>query len=172
MTMVEPAQHPSDPTLGSRSAALAGRFGGALVWGAAMALSALLSLGLDNRLETYHLPAILLLYFLGGLFGWLLMLPLIRRLGAGRPAESRFAAALLFLTLGTVLSTALLFALQYRLFYARWHEAFGTRIWAFQFAFTSASAVYQFAVLGLRLFLPFGLVCLIGASWRLMRRSR
>ena len=48
--------------------------------------------------------------------------------------------------------TAFLFAMDYRLFYSRWHAPFGTIVWAFQFVFTSASAVYQFAVLGMRLF--------------------
>lgn len=57
-------------------------------------------------------------------------------------------------------------------------EPFGTVIWFFQFAFTSASAVYQFAVLGVRHYLPFGLILLIAASilsmpqpLRLSRRS-
>lgn len=147
-------------------------FAAAPVWGAAMALSAGLSLALDNRAENFHLPAILALYFFGGVLGWLAALPLFHVRARGRARETRLALALLCLTAGTVASTALLFALQYRLFYAQWHEPFGTRIWALQFAFTSASALYQFAVLGLRLFLPFGFVCLIAASWGLVRRSR
>ncbi|MGV8936810.1 MAG: hypothetical protein ACOH2J_06775 [Allorhizobium sp.] len=147
-------------------------FAAALLWGAAMALSAGLSLALDNRAENFHLPVILALYFFGGVLGWLAALPLFHARAQGRAAEVRLAMALLCLTAGTTLSTASLFALQYRLFYAQWHEPFATRIWFFQFAFTSASAIYQFAVLGLRLFFPFGFVCLFAASWGLMRRSR
>ena len=68
--------------------------------------------------------------------------------------------------------TAFLFALDYRVFYARWHAPTGSLIWMFQFAFTSASAVYQFGVLGSRLFLPLGLIWLPGASLYLARRMR
>ena len=50
--------------------------------------------------------------------------------------------------------------MDYRLFYARWHAPFGTRTWVYQFTFTSASAVYQFIVMGIRLYLPLGFAAL------------
>jgi hypothetical protein len=59
--------------------------------------------------------------------------------------------------------------MDYRLFYAQWHRPFGTRIWAYQFIFTSAGAVYQFLVMGLRLYLPVGLPILAGTSLWLAR---
>jgi hypothetical protein len=49
-----------------------------------------------------------------------------------------------------------MFSIIYRNFYAQWHGDPFTRIWLFQLTFTSASALYQFAVLGLRLYLPLG----------------
>lgn len=145
---------------------------GAVVWGVAMALCICASLTLNQRLPEAHLPRLLLVYFVGGMLAWLVSLPLIRFCAVGRTTETRFAASFLFLTIGTTAATALIFALQYRLFYAQWHAPFGTRIWAFQFVFTSASAVYQFAVLGLRLYLPLGLLFLTGASVLLTHRSR
>ncbi|WP_368669594.1 hypothetical protein [Agrobacterium sp. a22-2] len=145
---------------------------GAVVWGVAMALCICASLMLNQRLPEAHLPRLLLVYFIGGMLAWLVSLPLIRFCAVGRTTETRFAASFLFLTIGTTAATALIFALQYRLFYAQWHAPFGTRIWAFQFVFTSASAVYQFAVLGLRLYLPLGLLFLTGASVLLTHRSR
>ncbi|CAN7296591.1 hypothetical protein LJR251_001477 [Rhizobium rhizogenes] len=145
---------------------------GALCWGSAMASSALVALYLRNGLLTSHLPALTAVYFLGGTLTWPFMLPLARLLARGRALEARFAAFFLTLSLGTVTMTAFLFAMDYRWFYARWHAPFGTLVWTFQFAFTSASAVYQFAVLGLGLFLPFGLLCLAAASLYLARHMR
>jgi hypothetical protein len=133
---------------------------GAPVWGLVMALSALVALYLRNGAETSHLSSILLLFFLGGLISWPFALMLGRFGAIGRGRETRFAAFFLCLTIGTIAATAFLFALDYRAFYARWHAPFGTRIWAYQFTFTSASAVYQFAVMGVRLYLPLGFAAL------------
>ncbi|WP_084365398.1 hypothetical protein [Rhizobium sp. RU36D] len=137
-----------------------------------MAVSILLSLALEQRLSQAGLPLLLGLYFAGGLLSWVVALPLARFMGLGSPVETRFAVALLLLTLGSAASTAFLFALQYRMFYAQWHQPFGTTIWMFQFVFTSASAVYQFGVLGLRLLMPFGFLLLLVASIILTRLIR
>ena len=145
---------------------------GAPLWGAAMALSALTGLYLRLRLETGHLPMVLALFFAGGLLGWAVALPLLRSLIRRWSTERRFAAVLLVLTCATIFATAGLFALQYRIFYAQWHAAFGSRIWVYQFVFTTAGAVYQFLVMGLRLYLPVGLVLLMAASLFLARRMR
>ncbi len=145
---------------------------GAPLWGAAMALSALSGLYLRLRLETGHLPLVLALFFAGGLLGWAVSLPLLRPFMRRWRAERRFAAVLLVLTCATILATAGLFALQYRIFYAQWHADFGSRIWMYQFLFTSAGAVYQFLVMGLRLYLPVGLALLLAVSLFLARRMR
>ncbi len=143
---------------------------GAPAWGVAMALCAFGGLFLRFRLETSHLSELLFLYFAGGLVAWIIALPMARPFMGHRLAERRFAAMFLALTVATVLITAGFFALDYRSFYAQWHAPFGTRIWAFQFVFTSASAAYQFLVLGLRLYLPFGFMLLIGVSLYLAKR--
>ncbi|MDE1993908.1 MAG: hypothetical protein KGI75_15505 [Rhizobiaceae bacterium] len=145
---------------------------GALFWGMVMTGSAFASLYMRNGLLTSHLPALAVVYFLGGALSWPFMLPLARRLARSRPFETRFAAYFLALSLGTVAMTAFLFAMDYRWFYARWHEPFGTLIWVLQFLFTSASAVYQFAILGLGLFLPFGFMFLAATSLYLARQTR
>lgn len=146
--------------------------GGSISWGLVMAASALATLYLRNGLLTSHLTALALVYFLGGALSWPIMVPLARRVAESRPPSARFAAFFLALSLGTVAMTAFLFAMDYRWFYARWHASFGSLIWIFQFLFTGASAVYQFAVLGLTLFLPFGLLCLIAISAYLARHRR
>lgn len=145
---------------------------GAPLWGLLMMISAWFSLYLRHRLETFHLEALLLLYFSGGFLAWPFCLTSGRLLAHRHRVESRFAAFFLCLSAGTILMTAFLFAMQYRLFYAQWHAPPATFIWAIQFVYTSASAVYQFSVLGLPLLLPLGLLFLIGASVGLARRMR
>lgn len=86
--------------------------------------------------------------------------------------ELRFAAAFLALALTTMLVTAAVYALQYRFYYAQWHEPFGTVTWAVQFVFTGLAAVYQFAVLGLRLFFPLGFLALFAFSYWIARMPR
>ncbi|WP_426236272.1 hypothetical protein [Pararhizobium sp. DWP1-1-3] len=133
---------------------------GAPLWGLMMAGSALVALYLRNGAETFHLKSILILFFCGGVASWPFAL-LLGRFGAmGRGRETHFAAFFLCLTLCTIAVTAVLFALDYRIFYARWHAPFGTGTWAYQFTFTSASAIYQFIVMGIRLYLPLGFAAL------------
>ena len=146
--------------------------GGALCWGAAMAASAITALYLRNGLLTSHITPLTLVYFFGGALSWPILVPLTRRFARRRPTSARFAAFFLALSIGTAAMTAFLFAMDYRWFYSRWHAPFGSLIWIFQFLFTGASAVYQFAVLGLILFLPFGLLCLTVVSAYLARRAR
>lgn len=178
---LRPADRPSQharhisPTKGRMAAArppISLLVGGALCWGAMMAISALLALYLRNGLHTGSVVPLLMLYFLGGMLAWPVLLPLARLCAHRRAVETRFAAYFVVLSIGTMAATAFLFALDYRIFYARWHAPFGSIVWMFQFAFTSASAVYQFAVLGSRLFLPLGLLFLVITSIHLARRQR
>ncbi len=143
--------------------------GGAAGWGLLMAACALLSLVMQDRWQSFHLEKLLLIYFAGGLAAWPVALPLARLLTRRRRAETRFAAHFVLLCLGTIAMTAFVFAMDYRLFYAQWHEPFGTRIWFLQFLFTSAGAAYQFLVMGLGLYLPVGLPVLVAASLWLSR---
>ncbi|PDS67724.1 hypothetical protein CO653_05520 [Rhizobium anhuiense] len=145
---------------------------GALLWGMQMLAAAMLGLYLRNGLETSRLAELATLYFLGGLLAWPFALPAARFLAYGKPPEARFAAFFVMLIAATIAMTAFLFAMEYRLFYSRWHAPFGSFVWAFQFVFTSISAVYQFLVIGLRLFLPLGLVCLVVSSYHLAKRMR
>ena len=145
---------------------------GSLCWGAMMVCSLLLAVALRNGLQTDRLFRLMLAYFLGGMLAWPSMVPLARWLAFRRPVETRFAAFFLTLSVGTMAMTAFFFAMDYRIFYDRWHAPFGSIIWMYQFVFTGASAVYQFAVLGSRLFMPLGLLFLLAASLYLARRMR
>ncbi|ABR60336.1 hypothetical protein GOC91_24680 [Sinorhizobium medicae] len=142
---------------------------GALCWGFMMALSAWLALWCRETDAAFRLEAILTLYATGGLMAWPPALFAARCLSQNRTAETRFAAFFLCLAAATIGTTAFLFALDYRSFYAQWHAMTGTRTWLFQFAFTSLAAFYQFLVLGVRLYLPLGAVALMAASLLLAR---
>jgi hypothetical protein len=77
----------------------------------------------------------------------------------------RFALAFLGLSLLTIGMTATIFALHFRAYFAEWHDDELSVRLAFETGFTLAAAVYQFLVLGLRLYLPIGVIALLGASW-------
>ncbi|WP_245408846.1 hypothetical protein [Rhizobium wuzhouense] len=145
---------------------------GALAWGLAMALSFLLSIHVFGRATGSHDIGLTAIYAAGGVIGWLVALPLVCFSGDGRRSAKIFAAWFLLLGLATIGATAGLFALQYRMFYAHWHAPFPSRIWVYQFVFTSASALYQFAVLGLRHFLPTAFLILLVLAILMARRNR
>ena len=137
-----------------------------------MALSAVVSLYLRNRLETFHLMELAILFFAGGLFAWPFIVPAARLLSRNGSIETRFAACFALLALGTIAMTAFLFAMDYRIFYAQWHHPILSSMGIRQFIGTSASGVYQFAVMGLGLYLPVGLPVLAGVSLWLAKAMR
>lgn len=126
--------------------------------------------------EGWQTPAklrhVLAIYLFGALLAFPLALCAARLLTLGRTRETAFAA--FFLALGglTVGITAAIYALDYRLYYTQWHAEAFTRVWFFQFGFTIAGALYQFAVLGLRLYQPFGLAALFVAALWFARQPR
>lgn len=145
---------------------------GALAWGLTMASCFLLSIHVFGHASGSHDMALAAIYAGGGMLGWLVALPLVQISADGREAPKIFTAWFLLLGLATMAATAGLFALQYRFFYAHWHAPFPSRIWVYQFVFTSASALYQFAVLGLRHFLPTAFLILLLLAVLMARRSR
>ncbi|WP_137131236.1 hypothetical protein [Rhizobium sp. FY34] len=151
---------------------------GALLWGLAMGACMAAKLWLLGRLGTVHAPALFLLFAGGAAIAWVataaLSLLISRCLPRLLPRRAPLRAVLLALCLGfaTVTITAGLFAVDYRAFYARWHADAFTRDWILQFLFTSASAVYQFLVLGFSLYLPLGPLLLVAATPILLRHTR
>jgi hypothetical protein len=138
---------------------------GGLGWGLAMAGSAAIALQWRIAGLSGHWPMLMGLFVMGGAMAWPMALFSMRLIAAGRSLEVRVAAAFLTLSAGTVGITSALFAVLYRNFYAQWHGEPFTALWLLQLAFTSVTAIYQFAVIGLGLYFPFGLAALIAASW-------
>ncbi|MDF1607476.1 hypothetical protein PZ897_04740 [Hoeflea sp. YIM 152468] len=168
-----PAPRPANDNSNLRDRLCAARIGwregisGALGWGAAMAISAQASLWLSMAALTSHYWSLTALVFAGAACAWPLSLALFRFIAFRRRREAAFAVAFLCLTLFTIGLTSAMFAVIYRAFYAQWHGDPFTKLWLAQFVFTVASALYQFAVQGVRLYLPLGVVFLGLASYGL-----
>lgn len=143
---------------------------GALLWGLTISLSAYL--GIAHWANPHHAALVVLLFGIGAALAFPAALFLSRLVAENKAPSGRFAAAFVMLALGTIAVTAILFALDYRIYYAAWHEEPFTRGWFVQFAFTVAGALYQFAVIGLRLYFPVGFAALFAASLWFALRAR
>lgn len=147
-------------------------FAGAMLWGMIMFASAATVLVWDNWQTPYRIRTIATFFAIGGFAAFPIGLILARFLSHRRRPETAFAAAFVSLAATSFVAIGGLFALEYRSYYAEWHADTLTRVWFFQFVFTIAAALYQFAVLGLRLFFPVGFIALIAASVGFARQAR
>ena len=147
-------------------------FFGALLWAAAMGVSALVNLWLDDWETPAKIRFVFLLFAAGGALAFPVGLFAARLVSLGRHWEVALAAAFVCLLVATIGFTGGLFALQYRSYYAEWHSPAFTITWAFQFVFTMLTALYQFVVLGIRLYFPLGFIALALASVWFARRQR
>jgi hypothetical protein len=144
---------------------------GAIVWGAAMGASAYSNLLLGAWDTPAKLQFVAALFAAGGALAFPLGLFLARFFSQGRRGEASFAAALISFAAVTIIVTAALYALQYRHYYSAWHADAFTVTWLFQLVFTTLAALYQFAVLGIRLFFPVGFIALFAIAIWFARRS-
>ncbi|MBZ9703721.1 MULTISPECIES: hypothetical protein [unclassified Mesorhizobium] len=145
---------------------------GALLWAATMGASALLNLLLESWVTPDKIRTVTLLFAGGGALAFPVGLFAARLVSRGRSWEVAFAAAFVGLAAATIGLTAGLYALQYRSYYAAWHAPTFTLTWGLQFVFTMAVALYQFVVLGIRLYFPIGFLALFAASLWFARRRR
>ncbi|MFD2057580.1 hypothetical protein ACFSQT_32200 [Mesorhizobium calcicola] len=145
---------------------------GALLWAVTMGASALVNLVLDDWETPEKIRTVSLLYACGGALAFPAGLFAARLVSLGRRWEVAFAAAFVCLLGATVGLTSGLFALQYRSYYAEWHAPAFTLTWGFQLVFTTLVALYQFIVLGIRLYFPLGFVALFAASVWFARQQR
>lgn len=145
---------------------------GSLLWAVAMGASALVNLVLDGWETPAKIRFVSLLYALGGALAFPVGLFLARLVSLDRRWDVAFAAAFICLLTATIAFTGGLFGLQYRSYYGQWHAPALTITWAFQFVFTMVTALYQFVVLGIRLYFPLGFIALFAASIWFARRQR
>jgi hypothetical protein len=137
-----------------------------------MAASAVFSLALDDWATPSKTRFLAAMFACGGALAFAPALFLARLLSLGRGGEVAFAAAFACLLTSTIGFTSALFGFQYRLYYSDWHEPVTTSLGLNEFVFTVASGVYQFLVLGMRLYFPFGFVALLLASLWFARHVR
>ena len=145
---------------------------GALVWALSMGASVYARLFMADWLTPGSIVTVVLLFAAGGALAFPLGLYAARFVSLGRSGEVAFAAFLVCLIAATIVVTGGLYALQYRSYYAEWHGTPFSLRWFFQFAFTSAGALYQFAMLGIRFYFPLGFVALFAAALWFVRQPR
>jgi hypothetical protein len=137
---------------------------GAPLWALAMSASAGLNLWHQVWATRGSVVTLLMLFAAGGLIAFPIGLFVARFLAAGGSRQQAFAAALVAFTLATLGATAAIYALDYRQYYSEWHDSIFTLRWVFELVFTALAALYQFAVLGVRLYFPLGFLALFAVS--------
>lgn len=146
--------------------------GESLVWGALLAASAYFSLVSEMaRVFGQRVMTILAIYFAGGAIGYLFAMPVTHWLGKRIPPRLRLLCAVLALGGFTLAATAGILALNYRAYYAQWHEAALSHDWFYQQFFTALASTYQYLVIGIRLYWPLGPAFLLLAAWWTTRRA-
>ena len=137
-----------------------------------MGASALVNLWLDDWETPAKIRFVFLLFAAGGALAFPVGLFAAQLVSVGRHWEVALAATFVCLLAATIAVTGGLFALQYRSYYSEWHAPAFSLTWAFQFVFTMLTALYQFVVLGIRLYFPVGFVALALASVWFARQQR
>jgi hypothetical protein len=139
-------------------------FSFALVWAFTMAASVFLG---SVILRNAVMPGFLRIAFITGC-GALIAAPFalwLAEIRAPKDHITAFATLFVALSLLTLAATAFLFAFDFWWFFSEWHGVRFTKLWLIQLGFTFASAIYQFLVSGLRLYIPFGVIALVLASF-------
>lgn len=143
---------------------------GAVLWAGAMGLSAWLGLWRLDWQSGKRIADVAQLFFFCGLAAFPLATWLSAWLARRWSAEQRFAIAFLALAVTTIGLTAVVYAIQYRLYYSEWHDHPFTMRWVFEVGFTTLAAMYQFAVTGMRLYFPLGFAALLLAGFWFARQ--
>lgn len=144
---------------------------GSAAWGIVVAVTVMGGMWLRNELISANLLAIASVYFYGGSLAfapalWLGEL-LFERAGKG----VRFVGGTLLTAIAVHAATSGIFALQYRVFYAHWHNAFPSIVWFFQLGFTTAGGIFTFTVGSLAFYWPFSCLAFLGFGLWFARRG-
>lgn len=146
-------------------------FTGAVLWGLVTSASALINLLLAEWTTPAQVREISLLFLVGGAMAFPVALYLARLFALRRGREVAFASMFVSLLTATIAFTSGLHAMFYWLVGERHAGAF-TYFWFSDLAFTVAAALYQFAVIGIRLYFPIGFVALVLTCFWFARVTR
>jgi len=136
----------------------------AVGWALVMPFCAAVSLVGNGWPADDHLIAAVLPFGVGGLVASIAAVYAAVMVSWHREPTARFATFFSLLTVFTLLFTALVFSLHYRLYYSEWHAAPFTVVWVMQTLFTGIGSLYLFAVNGPILLLPWGAAVAILAA--------
>jgi len=146
--------------------------GESLAWGALMTAAAYFSLISEQaRVFGPRVMTILAVYFAGGAIAYLFAFPATHWLAKRVSRPLTLILAILALGCFTLAATAGILALNYRAYYAEWHEAAFSIDWFYQQIFTVLGSTFQYLVIGVRLYWPLGPVFLFFAAWWMTRRA-
>lgn len=137
---------------------------GSVLWAFAMAVSSVIT---SYFIYGYGIPSqvagIAAIYFVGALLAFAPAL-FVAQLIMQRKSTGRIVLIAVLLALATIAMTSGVMAMVFRSYFAQWHAPFLSRPWMWQQLFTVAGAVYQYLVIGLRFYMPIGIMALIIAS--------
>lgn len=105
-----------------------------------------------------------LIFLIGGLAGGAVAWIVAAVFARGRQWSARFCIAMIANAFLVPLATAFVFFLQYRDYYAHWHEPAFSNVWFWQMGFTGVTAIYLFIVSAVKYIFPLGFFVLVGAS--------
>lgn len=145
---------------------------GGLIWAIVAIACAFTGLKLGGWQTVEKLESVALLYGFSAFIAFPVAVWIARLLSLDRSADVAFAAFFVTLAMATISLTAAVFGLQYRFYYAEWHATPFSKIWLIQFIHTVGGAVFQFAVLGVRLYFPLGFAALFVAGLWFRRTAR
>lgn len=165
------AQHATPHRARRALPSLGTALGGALLWGLVTGASALTNLLLAEWATPVQVREISLLFLTGGALAFPVSLYLARIMSLGRGREVAFASLFVCLLTTTIAFTSGVHALFYWLLGER-HSALFTYFWFRELFFTVAAALYQFAVIGIRLYFPIGFAALLLTSLWFARVTR
>ena len=144
---------------------------GSVVTGIAMSVAGYVNLTWHDWLFVQPAQAIFLLFGIGGALGFLPGFLLTRTFFQERSKPVRAIWSFLSFALGIHLGCAVVFGLQYRIFYAHWHAQFPSLVWFFQFTFTSLAASYQYTVHARFIYFPLVWLIFLGLAVWFHRRA-
>ena len=143
---------------------------GSIAWAIMAASSVSLSMWLGGRQtpQSYLAPG--LIFTISAALAFVPALTSARFISSGRGREQMFAAMFFCLATLTIAATALGYAVHYRIFHADWHSGQPALHLIGELLFGVLTSLVQFAIFGLRHYLPIGLPALFVFSYWYSRR--
>lgn len=138
----------------------------AIVFG--LGLAAITALSLNYRFgwgQTAQIGTLAAIFGFGGALALGISAAIVWWLLPNARPGVRTAMIAVLTLVGALALTGGMLALGYRSYYGQWHAAPFSRLWMWQQFFTTAAAVYQYAVIGPRLYGIGGLALLAVTSW-------